>query len=339
VLQHDAVKVKGDDKNAPNDVSEEYIVPMEHSTKTDLSQQLRNLLDRIDKKLEALVGQKEKTKEELRALSKLYTQPSDDPDAPALHRYTLRGVSTSKNIMYICRQAEPDLMDMNIDSEDSQASNDQWWRISYEPVDSKPFQIKTTENIVLEEASKNSKSLLVYASEKAMAWTAKDLPKGLDTFVRKDNALFKKEFPSSSPVSSPASPGKRKIESTDSSDEALQEGRYPTRGIVEVTEREVGNPGLDGAQIAASSLALHAVQNGSGHEMIMGVDPNMDDAPIEGQEMQERPRSSMPRILSASTRPIDGSQKPLDIMDMDEVMEDDIVANESGAVKQVGFME
>ena len=72
-------------------------------------------------------GEKEKAEEQLRQLSKLYTEPSSDPDAPELHKYTLRGVSTSKSTFYVCRRSEPDLIDMEMDAPD------QWWKIDYDP--------------------------------------------------------------------------------------------------------------------------------------------------------------------------------------------------------------
>jgi len=254
----------------------------------------------------------------------------DDPNEPTLHRYTLRGVNTSESTTYICRQAEPDLIDMDIGSEDSAKMGDQWWKITYSRSESKPVQVQqTTEEQVLEAASTSPVAMLVYASDKAMTWVTKALPIPLETFVRKDNALFKSEFPSSSsPVSSPKSP-KRKSNGSISSDE-LEGGRY--KSSVKVSEREVGDTDFEGAQAAASSLAQSLAQNGNGNEILMGVDPNSDMS--SGQEMQER--SGM-RMLSA--RPMDGAQKAIDIMDMDQVMEDDAVAQESGAVKHVGFLD
>lgn len=80
---------------------------------------------------------KEKARASLRELSKLYTEPSDDPSEPTLHRYTLRGVSTTKNTTYVCRRAEPDLIDMGLD-EDSKPKEDQWWRIEYPTSGARP---------------------------------------------------------------------------------------------------------------------------------------------------------------------------------------------------------
>jgi hypothetical protein len=80
----------------------------------------------------------------------------------------------------------------------------------------------------------------------------------------------------------------------------------------------------------------NSTNGNGGSEIIMGVDPSLLDSHSSGQEMQER--SSM-RMLSA--RPKDGvaNTKPIDIMDLDQVMEDDNIARESGAVRRVGFLD
>lgn len=92
----------------------------------------------------ALNEEKEKAREALRELSKLYTQQSNDPNAPTLHPYTLRGVSSSKNIVYICKQAEPDLIDMDLESDESQSKGDQWWKIHYAASESKPVHVEVS---------------------------------------------------------------------------------------------------------------------------------------------------------------------------------------------------
>lgn len=78
----------------------------------------------------ALNEERDKARQALKKLSDLYTYTTEDPDAPKLHPYTLRGVSTTKNTFYVCRVAEPDLINMNLDA-DEQPSTGQWWRINY----------------------------------------------------------------------------------------------------------------------------------------------------------------------------------------------------------------
>ena len=65
-------------------------------------------------------------------LSQLYTKQSDEPDAPKLTKYLLRGVSTTKDVTYICRRAVPDLIEMDLgDDEPVRENPDQWWKIAY----------------------------------------------------------------------------------------------------------------------------------------------------------------------------------------------------------------
>lgn len=89
-------------------------------------------------------SQKEKAKDTLRQLSKLYTEASSDLTEPPTHKYTLRGVSTTKNTMYIRRTAEIDLIDMGLDNDEASSNGDQWWRIDYSPSGSNPVTVEVS---------------------------------------------------------------------------------------------------------------------------------------------------------------------------------------------------
>ncbi len=197
----------------------------------------------------------------------------------------------------------------------------------------------------------------------------------LQTFVRFDNAAFKKELAapeesepigwddapkdtsiigwdntpkeiniigwddepadaqmdSSQPVGL-SSPGKRKYRGSDDGTNQYQR--------VNVTEKELsdGSGTVDGnlgneAGIMEDVLPTH----GKPHEIIVGVDPSliMKDSEGGGQEMKER--SGMPML---SGRKMSVQQMgTINIMDMDQVVDDEHVAEESTAVKQVGFAE
>lgn len=106
-----------------------------------LSVELRKMMENIDKKLVSLNLEKEKAREELRKLSQLYTSQSDDPAAPKLRNYSLRGVSTTQTTMYICRRSEPDLISFDGDV-DGPSNGDQWWRINYAPNGDKQVNIE-----------------------------------------------------------------------------------------------------------------------------------------------------------------------------------------------------
>ena len=79
----------------------------------------------------ALGTQREEAISALREMSQLLTKQSEDPRAPKLMKYLLRGVSTTKDVTYICRRAEPDLIEMELDDSEPKEKGDQWWRIAY----------------------------------------------------------------------------------------------------------------------------------------------------------------------------------------------------------------
>ena len=104
-------------------------------------QDLRRLVERIDKKVRSLEEQKERTREVYRSVAQQLTNPSSDPEEPPTHKYTLRGVSTKPHITYVLRSVVEDLMEVGGDddggvkSEISVVGKDeapwQWWRISF----------------------------------------------------------------------------------------------------------------------------------------------------------------------------------------------------------------
>jgi len=137
-LQHDVDQVEDVDAGEVEDS-----MSLKYSNKTKgLSTQLTKLLESIDRKVAKLDEEKERCRAELRELSKLYTEPSDDPNQPSLHRYTLRGVCTDKNTVYICRQAEPSLIDIDLGDDESKSNQEQWWRIHYASLDPNPVSVE-----------------------------------------------------------------------------------------------------------------------------------------------------------------------------------------------------
>jgi hypothetical protein len=118
--------------------------------------------------------------------------------------YKLCGVNTNKDTTYIRRQAEPDLIDMDLDETEPSSTKDQWWRIIYAATEEKPVKVtvrlisalifftlkviltnlciqKVSLEEVLDAAMAESKHLLlIYANEKAMAEAIKPLPDSLE---------------------------------------------------------------------------------------------------------------------------------------------------------------
>lgn len=177
--------------------------------------------------------------------------------------------------------------------------------------------------------------------------TSQALPKPLETFVRKDNAHFRKELQASqaqqgvdaaSPPSAlvPSSPGKRKYEDL-SDDEPKVSVRE--RGSDQTTSSE-------GSTLQGAGRSLDAMTRPSQHgdEVLMGVDPLlMKHAP----EMRERGGHSVVTRLTSRPRELgaddEGREKTIDSMDFDMdgegVVEDAKVAGPSAAVNNVGFVQ
>ncbi|CAG8952025.1 hypothetical protein HYFRA_00000761 [Hymenoscyphus fraxineus] len=366
-LQHDEAVIENGDKLLDTDM--DMLSPPRSRKSANLSAELRRLVESIDKKLSALNLEREKAREALTDLSKLYTAPSSDNTAPKLHPYSLRGVSTTNSTMYICERAEPDLMDMDLNSSQTSSNTDQWWQIRYStsgiaswdqsgataasgsPGINPVTVEKTTEENVLEAAKNESKNtILVYASESAMEHTNYPLPSALDAFVRADNRAFKAEFvdieESSIHVSSP---GKRKFDEQSSDSQDSTSGRWSGPGpnresSAGILEREMmGNSEMsyDDAHSASRSLAdrlTEDIDDSDSHatgDIIVGMDPSMlQNGTPPGQEMQERGNMRLSLIGSRSNNI---KSSTIDNMDLNDIVEDSHVAEESGAVKRVGF--
>ncbi|KAG9236630.1 hypothetical protein BJ875DRAFT_455983 [Amylocarpus encephaloides] len=351
-LQHDEATIENNGQGS-NDATAD-ISTSKRSSKTVLSSELRKLVSAIDEKLLVCKVEREKACEALKNLSRLYTQPSEDPDAPKLHPYFLRGISTSKSTFYVCRAPEPDLMDMNLDGDQPQAKAGQWWRLNYALSRPNPVTVeKMTEAHVLEAAKIESKNILVvYASEKAIdfKFETQALPTPLETFIHADNRAFKQELIENDDTQTQvSSPGKRKF-ACDEPQESVSERYNSSPKVSEsatninILEREMSDTRpspSDGTERASQHLSPRIGHNNvcfSGHgegEVINGVDPSLPQ--ISGQEMQER--GSNPMRLSMLGGPVNVKASTIDNMDLDEVTEDTHIATESGAVKRVGFVE
>ena len=144
-------------------------------------------------------------------------------------------------------------------------------------------------------------------------------------------------------------------ESANSEESSRWNGGTSPRGYensIQVKERELRSSDessdFDAARAASQNLANHLsdrsmtiTPNGSeGHEVIEGVDPTMlsnyDTPFLSGQEMQER--SGMPMLSGRAGGGV-VQANTIDCMDLDQVMEDGNVTEESATVKHVGITE
>ncbi len=89
---------------------------------------------------------RDRAQEKLRQISQLYTTPSDDPKQPPHEKYSLRGVSTSANVVYVLEQTKPDDED---DILSTVAKDWQWWKIEYLSTETKPVVPKASLSSIL----------------------------------------------------------------------------------------------------------------------------------------------------------------------------------------------
>lgn len=170
----------------------------------------------------------------------------------------------------------------------------------------------------------------------------------IQAFVRADNRAFKGELVDDIEESSAhvSSPGKRKYDeqSEDESQDSTS-GRFSGPGpnresSSSLLERELGGTSYDGARSASRSLASHLSGDADGSsnrttdDIIVGMDSSSQNAP--SQEMQERGNMGLSFIGKANhVKP----STTIDSMDLNEIVEDAHIAEESGAVKRAGFAE
>lgn len=131
-------------------------------------------------------------------MAEVLTVPSEEPEMDPTHKYTLRGVITSPDVVYMCRRRETDPPDAEASSS---AKADQWWRCAWVAGDENPVRQEATtfakvqEAIFTEVDADGSKvPILVYATDKAMNEEPTPLSDALKTFVKFDNRLFKQEL-------------------------------------------------------------------------------------------------------------------------------------------------
>lgn len=175
-------------------------------------------------------------------------------------------------------------------------------------------------------------------------------------FVKWENTNFRSEFrtvedspPDSQTIiddSQPvglSSPGKRKFH---------ESSLYNQEYGVQISEREVRTS--DGSSEWEAENSNNPFRSNGKEEVLVGIDPSLltknpedDNMGRESkswddwkdnkaiQEMQER--TSMPML---SSRPLTKEKaSTIDSMDLDQVVADDVVKEESAAVKHVGFLD
>lgn len=269
--------------------------------------------------------------------------------------------------MYICKQAETKLI--NYDSSDEQLTDakEQWWRISYAPGVNTPVTVEVRLRLVdygaqvegrianwcrklqkkwssrLHERApsqylstqvrkqwplriKNCRKLSRFVEPEhivpVMTWANSEM----QTFVRFDNRTFQAEFQGSGDSHTAAGDSPMGAEDLPVGTSSPGKRKYGESSLV----NQDSNP------YAPVNIAARAVHNSMGSgDVTMGVDPAnaRGESPPAVREMQER--SGMP-MLSSQVSGSATKLSTLDSMDLDQVVEDDEVADDSAAVKHVG---
>ncbi|KAG9783072.1 hypothetical protein HRR83_002015 [Exophiala dermatitidis] len=187
---------------------------------------LNNIVQRIEQKVQSLEQRKTELLAKSRQIALQLTHPT--PESPNLpnRKYTLQGVSTKSDIVYV-RLPNKDLIQLSEDQDSSDAEY-QWWRCSWQqhsnqslsasttvmgPVtqaqadraqtqhdhdedSSQPYSVRRVNEGEVLDAAKNEHSsvLLVYASENALRFKGSDLSRPLRFFVDRDNQSFAEEL-------------------------------------------------------------------------------------------------------------------------------------------------
>lgn len=174
----------------------------------------KHKIESIEQELEDIELRKQDCYRCLDVVSKRLTIPEDETDAEfdekyitrsepdfyhpdywnPTHKYLLRGVSTTKDITYICTRKEENLIEL--EAEEYPPPSDQWWRVAYTSNDPNPLKVEKTDidSVLLAAGTETKYPILIYASEKAMKTPRLKLSDALRRFARADNRAFQQEL-------------------------------------------------------------------------------------------------------------------------------------------------
>lgn len=157
----------------------------------------------------------ERLKASERFVGRLLTDPDRErPQDLTCKKYSLRGIGTSKDTVYVCKRTETPLIDLG---DDCPEPGDQWWRLEHttnkeQPVKAEvcvryphlrtasviltpfPLQKLDFEAIQLRAWEESNVVTLVFATEDAVSTPRIPLSDALTRFVKADNRGFQREL-------------------------------------------------------------------------------------------------------------------------------------------------
>ncbi|KAK0727903.1 hypothetical protein B0T26DRAFT_639576 [Lasiosphaeria miniovina] len=189
---HEEARSRGDDDfYLPEHSGQPKLWPQEAAVVEHYETKIRHLeqqMAEIDRVMKSVILPERESLQALYShLCTLLTGPSADEKWNATHKYTLRGVTSNANIVFV-RKREPVLMQMD----EAATPTEQWWKITCD--ESNNNTITTYETVVREACGINSKPILVYATDEALEQESTPLRDALKTFVKFDNRHFKQEL-------------------------------------------------------------------------------------------------------------------------------------------------
>ncbi|CAM1508120.1 Fc.00g049680.m01.CDS01 [Cosmosporella sp. VM-42] len=181
-----------DYRAAPCEMNEE--AKEQSKTVQEVVQFCEHSLANLQKRSAELQSTMDQIKAKQRFLGRLLTV-LDKPGRPkpfTCNKYLLRGVATSKDVVYVCQRAEADLIEL----EDEAKPTDQWWRLAYVPDDEQPVKTEKVEiERVFRDLWQETKTpLLVYATENALQTPRAALSPALQRFMKAENKAFRQEL-------------------------------------------------------------------------------------------------------------------------------------------------
>ncbi|KAK4127617.1 hypothetical protein N657DRAFT_641623 [Parathielavia appendiculata] len=177
-------------------LSEEASIVAHYQAKT---QELEGQLAEMERLMNEQAVPERQTIHEIKArLSQLLTRPSREERWNPTHKYTLRGVVSDPNTVYLRMRGpvgEPEATPAEGSPASGESGEGGWWKVSFRTEDNTVEHTAVEyENVLLEACGTGCQPIAVYATDKAMAQEYLPLSDALKTFVKLDNRLFKQEL-------------------------------------------------------------------------------------------------------------------------------------------------